>query len=125
MIRSPSVICPLRIARPPTMIMITPMTPTMTVESADVADMPVIVFATLRSSLCAPLREDDLLALLGGVGLHDADAAERLREPAGDFRVDLAALAEDRAQVSERVAHDAAERGEHDDGDRASGVQLR
>jgi hypothetical protein len=45
------------------------------------------------------LREHDLLALLGGVGLDDADAAERLVQPAGDLGVDLAALAEQRAQL--------------------------
>ena len=37
------------------------------------------ICATLRNSRCAPLREDQLLALLGRVGLDDAHAAERSR----------------------------------------------
>ena len=44
------------------------------------------------------LGEHELLALLGRVGLDDADAAERLGQPAGDLGVDLAALAEERPQ---------------------------
>ena len=64
------------------------------------------------------LGEDDLLALLGGVGLDDADAAERLGEAAGDFGVDLAAFAEQRPERPERVGHPAAEDAEHDQRDR-------
>ena len=68
------------------------------------AETPVIDFATLRNSRCDAAREDELLALLGGVGLDDADAAERLGEPAGDLGVDLAALAEERPQPREGAA---------------------
>ena len=50
-------------------------------------------------------REDQLLALLGGVGLDDPDAAERLVQPAGHLGVDLAALAEQRPQPLERQRH--------------------
>ena len=64
----------------------------------DVAEQPV-----------RALREDELLALLGGVGLDDADAAERLVQAAGDLGVDLAALAEQRTQPLERERHRAAE----------------
>ena len=64
-----------------------------------------------------PLREDQLLALLGGVGLDDADAAERLVQAAGDLGVDLAALAEERPQPLERGGHREAERAERDDVD--------
>ena len=39
---SPIVIAPDRMARPPTMIIIMPMTPTTTVEKAVMADTPVI-----------------------------------------------------------------------------------
>ena len=46
--------------------------------------------------------EDDVLALLGRVGLHHADAAEALGQAAGDLRVDLAALAEQRPHALER-----------------------
>ena len=63
------------------------------------------------------LREHDLLALLGGVALDDADAAQRLGQPAGHLGVDLAALAEERPQRLEGVGHAAAEDAEHDDRD--------
>ena len=72
----------------------------------DVAEQPV-----------RALGEDDLLALLGGVGLDDPDAAERLGEAAGDFGVDLAALAEQRPQRAERERHPAAEDAEDDQRD--------
>jgi hypothetical protein len=49
-------------------------------------------------------REDQLLTLLGGVGLDDPDAAERLVQPAGHVRVDLTALPEERAQAVETSA---------------------
>ena len=94
------------------------MTPTTTVENAVMAETPVIDCATLRNRRCTPLREDQLLALLRRVGLDDADAAERLVQPAGHFRVDLAALAEERPEPLERQRHRAAEGGERDDGDR-------
>ncbi len=55
MIRSPSVISPARMARPPSQIISTPTMPTMTVPPAVVADTPVIDLATLRNSRCAPL----------------------------------------------------------------------
>ena len=63
------------------------------------------------------LGEDQLFALLGRVGLHDAHAAERLGEAAGYFGVDLAALAEQWAQALERHGHAGAERAEHQHGD--------
>ena len=63
------------------------------------------------------LGEDDLFAFLRRVGFDDAHAAERLGEPAGDLRVDLAALAEERAQLLERHRHAAAEDAEDQDRD--------
>ena len=51
---SPMVIAPDRMARPPTMIIIMPMTPTTTVEKAVIADTPVIDLAMLRNSRCTP-----------------------------------------------------------------------
>ena len=54
MMKSPSVIVCARMARPPTMIMRTPMSPTITAEPEPTADVPVIVLATLRKSLCTP-----------------------------------------------------------------------
>ena len=53
--KSPSVIVPATMARPPMVIMITPMTPMISVPSAVVADTPVIDCATLRSRRCTPL----------------------------------------------------------------------
>ena len=60
MTKSPSVIVPARIDRPPMMIMSTPITPEITAVPAPTADVPVIVFATLRNSLCDPAREHEL-----------------------------------------------------------------
>ncbi len=48
--KSPSVIAPDRIDRPPMTIMMTPITPTTTVENAVIADTPVIDCAMLRNS---------------------------------------------------------------------------
>ena len=53
-IRSPSVICPAMMARPPSQIIRMPMMPTITVLPAVVADTPVIDCATLRNRRCAP-----------------------------------------------------------------------
>ena len=63
----------------------------------------------VAEQLVRALGEDDLLALLGRVALDDADAAERLGQPAGDLGLDLAALAEQRPQPLEGVGHAAAE----------------
>ena len=46
--KSPTVIRPSRMARPPKRIMITPITPMMTVENAVMEDTPVIDCAMLR-----------------------------------------------------------------------------
>ena len=78
MMKSPRVISPATMERPPTTIITTPMMPTMTVEIAVVAETPVIDCAMLRSSLCDASGEDDLFALLRRVGLHHANAAEGL-----------------------------------------------
>ena len=53
--RSPSVIVPATIARPPMVIMITPVTPMITVPMAVVAETPVIDWATLRNRRWTPL----------------------------------------------------------------------
>jgi len=52
--KSPSVIEPARIDRPPTTIISTPIAPMMTVENAVMADTPVIDLATLRNRRWAP-----------------------------------------------------------------------
>ena len=70
----------------------------MTVLPEVVAETPVIDLRDVAEQPVRALGEDDLFALLRGVALDDADAAERFGEPAGDLRVDLAALAEQRPQ---------------------------
>ena len=52
--RSPIVIVPSRMAAPPISIIATPLAPTTSDENAMTADVPVIDFATLRNSRCAP-----------------------------------------------------------------------
>ena len=59
--------------------------------------------------------KDAGLALFGVVALDDAHAAERFGEAAGDFGVDLAALAEDGADGLEGLLQD---EGEDDQDDR-------
>ena len=97
-----------------------PMAPMTTLENAVVAGDAGHRLRDVAEQLVRALREDEVLAPLGRVGLHDADAAERLVQPAGDLGVDLAALAEQRPERLERVAHRAAERREHQDRRRAS-----
>ena len=58
--------------------------------------------------------EDRGFAVFGVVALDDADAAERFGEAAGDFGVDLGALAEDGADDLEGALQDERE-GRHDD----------
>jgi hypothetical protein len=52
--RSPSVMAPARMARPPTRIISTPTAPTMTVAKAVIADVPVIERFTLAKSRATP-----------------------------------------------------------------------
>jgi hypothetical protein len=54
--------------------------------------------------------EDLGFARFGMIALHHAHAAERFRQPAGHVRVDLAALAENRADLGEGHLHDVGER---------------
>jgi hypothetical protein len=54
MTRSPTVISPARMARPPSQITSTPMMPTMTVLHAVLAETPVIDLATFRKTRCTP-----------------------------------------------------------------------
>ena len=107
--KSPMVICPARIELPPTSIIEMPMAPSTTVEKAETLDTPVSDLRHVAEQAVRALREHQLFALLRGVGLDDADAAERFGQPAGDLRVDLAALAEQRPQPLERRRHAAAE----------------
>ena len=79
------------IARPPMTIISAPMTP-MARDAADVvAETPVTVFATFRSSLWTPPANTRCSRLLDVVGLDDAHAPEGLGEPPRDLGVDLAA----------------------------------
>ena len=61
--------------------------------------------------------EDAGLAGFGVVALDDADAAERFGEAAGDFGVDLAALAEDGADGLEGLLQNEAEEQKDDEGE--------
>ena len=70
---------------PPSQIISTPTMPTMTVLPAVVADTPVIDLAMFRNSVRA-LGEDDLFALLCGVGLDDANARRALRSAGPSLR---------------------------------------
>ena len=54
-------------------------------------------------------REHQPFSALGPVCLHDANAAQRLGEPAGDLGVQLATIAKQRAQSRERERHAATE----------------
>ena len=62
-----------------------------------------------------PLREHELLASLRAVGLHDADAGERLRQATRDLGAKAAALAKERSHLAMReVEKEAGERGERE-----------
>ena len=58
----------------------------------------------VAEQLVRAAREDESLARLGDVHLHEADAAERLGESSGDLGVDRAALAEERTKPLERLS---------------------
>ena len=70
--------------------------------------------------------EDGGLALLGVIALDDAHAAQRFRQAAGDLGVDLAALAEDRPDLGERLLEREREGGdEQARSDRSSAALMR
>ena len=71
----------------------------------------------VAEELVRALREHEIFAALGGVGLDDADAAEGLIEASRQIGGEFPSLPEQRPQRLERVAHRAAEGREHD-GDR-------
>ena len=58
-------------------------------------------------------RKGDLLALLSGVGLDDANAAQRFGQPSRERRGYLTALAEQRSEPREGVRQGRAESPEH------------
>ena len=115
--RSPIVICAGADRRAADSMTAMPMAPMTRPEKAPIADTPVSDLRDVAKQPVRALGEDELLALLRRVGLDDPDAAERFGEPAGDLRVDLAALAEERPQALERRRHAAAEGAEHEDRD--------
>ena len=63
------------------------------------------------------LGEHDLFALLRGIALDDANAAQRLGEAPRHLGVDLAALTEQRTQCAEGVGHADAKQRQDDDRD--------
>jgi hypothetical protein len=105
---------PARIGPPPKTIITTPIIPVITAVPAATADVPVIVLATLRKSLCTPAREHQPLPRLGDVDLHETDAADCFGESAAHLGVDLSALAKQRTQLLEGARHHPAEGDEHE-----------
>ena len=65
--------------------------------------------------------EDELLALLAVVPLHDPDPGERFGQPAGNLAVDLRPLAEDGTQDAERDHEPDPEEGEKERGETSQG----
>jgi hypothetical protein len=123
---SPSVIAPRITAGPPSAKITKPTSPTTTVEPAVVAGHAGDRARDVAEEAVHALREHRLLAPLGAVRLHDADAVQRLVQPPGDLRVDLAALAEDRPQRLERRRHPRAEdRQQHEDRERHHPVEVQ
>ena len=125
--KSPSVMRPATMSLPPIQIMTTPTTPMITVLPTSVGRRHAgHRLRDVAEQAMRAVREHDLFALLGGVALDDANAAERLGEAAGHLRLDLAALAEQRPQPLERIGHAAAEQAEHDGRDeRHAPVQVQ
>ena len=93
------------------MIINTPTVPTISVgERGDAADMPVMVYAMFRKQLVDAAREHELLAALGDVRLHDANAAQRLaRRPVTSAVIALRWRKIGRSRLNAIVMH-AAER---------------
>ena len=92
------------ICRAPTYITVPPTMPISTVAERLISDMAVSDAARFRSSRCTPPAKHARLARLRVISLHHAHAGQRFRQPAGDLRVDLAALAENRPDLAERLA---------------------
>ena len=81
------------------------MPPTMTLERADTADVPVMVLAMLRKSWSTPVAEDALFALLGRVDLDQAHSTHRLSQAAAHLLLDPPSLPEDGSQLLEGESH--------------------
>ena len=73
------------------------------------SDCAVSELMTLSSRRSTPAAKTLASLLFGVIALDDADAAERFGEAAGDFGVDLGALAEDGADGLEGRLQDEAE----------------
>jgi hypothetical protein len=69
----------------------------------------------IAKQLVHAAREDEPLAGLRDIDLHQAHAADRLSESARHFGVDRTALAEERAQSIKCDRHHEAENGEQDE----------
>ena len=117
---SPTVISPASMAWPPTTMITTPMMPiTIGAEGGDAGDRGDRLGDVAEQPVDAG-REHELFTLLRGVGLDDPDPADRLGQAAGDFGVDLAALAEHRTEVRKAYHIAAAESEQHHERDDAS-----
>jgi hypothetical protein len=62
-------------------------------------------------------REGQFFALLGSVGLDDANAAERFGQTPGERGGDLAPFAKERSQARESKSQSRAESPQHQNGD--------
>ncbi len=112
--KSPSVIRPAMMSRPPSQIITMLITPMIDVAAGGGRGHAGHRLRDVAEEAMRALRKDDLLALLRGVALDHANAAKRFGETTRDFGVDLAALAEQRTQHPEGVRHPASEQAEHE-----------
>ena len=110
-----------RIWRAPIYITVPPTTPISMVAERLIKEMAVSELHDVVQQALHAGGEDARLAGLGMIALDDAHAGQRLGEPAGDLGVDLAALAEDRADLAEGLGQ--AERGHDHEEQRNAGQQ--
>jgi hypothetical protein len=82
-------------AWPPSHITSADTSPSTVVEAEPSTLVMVSDFITLASKPLHPAGKDEMLAIFGVIALDDAHAAERFRQSARNFGVNLGALAED------------------------------
>ena len=111
-----------RIWRAPMYITVPPTTPISMVAERLMSEMAVSERMTLSSRRCTPPAKTRASRGFGVIALDDAHAGERFGQASGDLGVDLAALAENRADLAERLAQP--ER-EHDDEEQRDAGQQR
>ena len=80
-----------------------PPRPSAAVADRPISEVAVSVCRMLSRIRCTPPAKTSASRALRVVSLDDAHAAQRFGEPSGDLGSDLAALAEDRADIAERL----------------------